>query len=148
MTFSLNMRRCGKAPSEFERHFERMPRTSALPPISDAFLSRSKRRLGRLLEVTSDPVDLIAGSTELPATGFRLTALATEATHRVTGVASFILLTNIGDQNLRALHLDFEGSYQCVFCVNDNVFRFPLKFKADRELHLCSPHAMFKKYHN
>src|SRR5271154_5956836 len=83
-----------QSAQRIERHFERMPRTSALPPISDAFLSRSKRRLGRLLEVTSDPVDLIAGSTERPATGFRLTALATEATHRVTGVAAFILLTN------------------------------------------------------
>ena len=56
----------------------------------------------------------------------------------MTGVAWFILLTNIGDQNLWALHLDFEGSDQCIFCVNDNVFRFPLKFKADRELHLRS----------
>jgi hypothetical protein len=48
----------------------------------------------------------------------------------VTGVASFILLTNVGDQNLRALHLDFEGRDQRVFCVNDNVFRFPVNFKA------------------
>jgi hypothetical protein len=63
----------------------------------------------------------------------------------VTGVASFILLTNVGDQNLRALHLDFEGSDQRVFCVNDNVFRFPVKLKADRELHLRSPLSMFKK---
>ena len=66
----------------------------------------------------------------------------------MTSVASFILLTNIGDQNLRALHLDFEGSDQCVFGVNDNVFRFPLKFKADRELHVRSPLSIFKKYHS
>ncbi len=63
----------------------------------------------------------------------------------MTGLASFILLTNIGDQNLRALHLDFEGSDQSVFCVNDNVFRFPLKFKANRELHLRSLLSTFKK---
>ena len=97
--------------------------------------------------MTGDPVDLIAGSTEPPATGFRLTALATEATHRVTSVASFILLTNIGDQNLRALHLDFEGSDQCVFRVNNNVFRLPLKFRADRELDPRSPLSIFKKHH-
>jgi hypothetical protein len=57
----------------------------------------------------------------------------------VTGVASFILLADIGDQRLRTLHLNFEGGDQCVFRVNDNVSRFPLKFKANRKLHLCSP---------
>ena len=53
-----------------------------------------------------------------------LIALAAESAHRVTGVASFILLADIGDQR--------------VFRVNDNVSRFPLKFKADRKLHLCA----------
>jgi hypothetical protein len=62
----------------------------------------------------------------------------------VTGVAPFILLTNIGDQNLRALHLDFESGDQRVFRVNDNVFRLPLKFKADRKLHLRPPLSTFK----
>jgi hypothetical protein len=57
----------------------------------------------------------------------------------MTGIASFILLTDIGDQHLRALHLDFEGSDQRIFRVNDNVFRSPLKFKAHRKLHLRSP---------
>jgi hypothetical protein len=44
----------------------------------------------------------------------------------VTGVASFILLADIGDQHLRTLQLNFEGSDQRVFGINDNVFRFPL----------------------
>ncbi len=57
----------------------------------------------------------------------------------MTGVASFILLADIGDQRLRALHLNFESGDQGIFRVNDNVSRFPLKFKADRKLHLCSP---------
>jgi hypothetical protein len=54
-------------------------------------------------------------------------------------VSPFILLTDIGDQHFRALHLDFEGRNQRIFRVNDNVFRFSLKFKADRKLHLRSP---------
>ena len=70
---------------------------------------------------------------------FKLRALAAESAHRVTGVASFILLADIGDQRLRALHLNFEGGDQGIFRVNDNVSRFSLKFKADRKLHLCSP---------
>jgi hypothetical protein len=52
--------------------------------------------------------------------------LAAEAAHRVTGIASFILLADIGDQRFRALHLNFEGSDQRIFRVNDNVFRLPL----------------------
>jgi hypothetical protein len=44
-----------------------------------------------------------------PAKGFQLAALAAETAHRVTGVASFILLTNIGDQHLRAPYLDFDS---------------------------------------
>jgi hypothetical protein len=38
----------------------------------------------------------------------------------MTGVASFILLADIGDQRLRALHLNFEGGDQRIFGVNDN----------------------------
>jgi hypothetical protein len=56
----------------------------------------------------------------------------------VTGVASFILLADIRNQLLRTLHLNFEGGDQRVFRVNDNVSRFPLKFKANRKLHLCA----------
>jgi hypothetical protein len=56
----------------------------------------------------------------------------------MTGVASFILLADIGYQRLRTLQLNFEGGDQRVFGVNDNVFRFPLKFKANRKLHLCA----------
>ena len=56
----------------------------------------------------------------------------------MTGVASFILLADVGDQRLRTLHLNFEGGDQRVFGVNDNVSRFPLKFKANRKLHLCA----------
>ena len=53
-----------------------------------------------------------------------LRTLATESAHRVTGVASFILLADRGDQR--------------VFRVNDNVSGYPLKFKANRKLHLCA----------
>ena len=67
-----------------------------------------------------------------------LRVLAAESAHRVTGVASFILVADIGDQCLRTLHLNFEGGDQRVFRVNDNVSRFPLKFKANRKLHLCA----------
>jgi hypothetical protein len=56
----------------------------------------------------------------------------------MTGVASFILLADIGYQRLRTLQLNFEGGNQRVFGVNDNVFRFSLKFKANRKLHLCA----------
>jgi hypothetical protein len=68
-----------------------------------------------------------------------LTALAAESAHGVTGVASFVLLPDIGDQRFWALHLDFEGGDQGIFRVNDNVSGFSLKFKADRKLHLCPP---------
>ena len=61
---------------------------------------------------------------------------AAESAHRVTGVASFILLANVGDQRLRMLHLHFQGGDQRVFGVNDNVTRFLLKFKTNRKLHL------------
>jgi len=71
--------------------------------------------------------------------GVQLRVLAAESAHRMTGVASFILLANIGDQRLRALHLNFEGGDQRIFGVNDNVSRFPLKFKADRKLHCALP---------
>jgi hypothetical protein len=52
--------------------------------------------------------------------------LAAESAHWVTGIAAFILLADIGDQRCRALHLNFEGSDQRIFRVNDSVFRLPL----------------------
>jgi hypothetical protein len=39
----------------------------------------------------------------------------------VTGIASFILLADIGDQRLRTLHLYFEGGDQRVFRVNPRI---------------------------
>jgi hypothetical protein len=72
-----------------------------------------------------------------------LGALVTETAHGVTGVASLILLADIGDQRLRALYLDFEGGDQHIFRINDDVSRFSLNFKADRKLHLCSPLSTF-----
>ena len=65
-----------------------------------------------------------------------LGVLAAKSAHRVTGVATFILLADIGNQRLWTLHFDFEGGDQRVFRVNDNVSRFPLNFKTDRKLHL------------
>jgi hypothetical protein len=56
----------------------------------------------------------------------------------MTGVPSFILLADIGDQRLRTLQLNFEGGNQRVFRVNDYVSRFPLTFKTNRKLHLCA----------
>ena len=41
-----------------------------------------------------------------------LSALTAKSAHRVTGLASLILLADIGDQRLRALHLNFEGGDQ------------------------------------
>jgi hypothetical protein len=61
---------------------------------------------------------------------------AAKSAHRVTGVAAFILLPDIGNQRFRALHFNFEGGDQRVFRVNDNVARFPLNFKTNRKLHL------------
>ena len=69
----------------------------------------------------------------------KLRALAAESAHRVAGVASFILLADIGDQHLWALYLNFESGDQRIFRVNDDVPRFSLKFKADRKLHPRSP---------
>jgi hypothetical protein len=57
----------------------------------------------------------------------------------VTGVTLFILLADIGDHGLGALHFNFEGGDQRIFGVNDDVSRFPLKFKANGKLHVCSP---------
>ena len=70
--------------------------------------------------------------------GVQLRALAAELVHWMTGVPSFILLADIGDQRLRTLQLNFEGGNQRVFRVNDYVSRFPLKFKTNRKLHLCA----------
>ena len=64
-----------------------------------------------------------------------LGVLAAKSAHRVTGVATFILLADIGNQCLWTLHFDFESGNQCVFRVNDNVSRFPLNFITDRKLH-------------
>jgi hypothetical protein len=74
-----------------------------------------------------------------------LRTLAVESAHRVTGVTSFILLTDVGDQHLRPLHLNFEGGDQRIFGVNDDVSRFPLKFKANGKLHVCSPAFIVQK---
>ena len=74
-----------------------------------------------------------------PHESVQLRGLAAELAHRVTGVASLILLADIGDQRLRALHLNFEGGDQRIFRINDDVSRFSLNFKADRKLHLYSP---------
>jgi hypothetical protein len=43
----------------------------------------------------------------------------------VTGVASFILLANVGDKRLRMPHLHLQSGDQRVFSVDDNVTRFP-----------------------
>jgi hypothetical protein len=64
-----------------------------------------------------------------------LGVLAAKSAHGVTGVATFILLADIGNQRFRTLHFDFEGCDQRVFRVNHNVSRFPLNFKTDRKLH-------------
>ena len=61
-----------------------------------------------------------------------LGVLAAKSAHRVTGVATFILLADIGNQRLWTLHFDFKGGDQRVFRVNDNVSRFPLNFITDR----------------
>jgi hypothetical protein len=76
--------------------------------------------------------------------GVQLSGLVTESAHGVTGVASLILLADIGDQRLGALHFDFERGDQCIFGVNDDVSGFALNFKADRKLHLCLPLSMLK----
>ena len=65
-----------------------------------------------------------------------LGVLAAKSAHGVTGVATFILLADIGNQRVWTLHFDFEGGDQRVFRVNDNVSRFPLNSITDRKLHL------------
>jgi|SRR5580700_6098008 hypothetical protein len=65
-----------------------------------------------------------------------LGVLAAKSAHGVTGVATFILLADVGNHRFWTLHFDFEGGDQRVFRVNDNVSRFPLNFKSDRKLHL------------
>jgi hypothetical protein len=64
-----------------------------------------------------------------------LSALVAESPHRVTCVAPFVLLANISDEHVRALYLNFESGDQRIFCVNNNVFRFPLGSEANSELH-------------
>jgi hypothetical protein len=68
-----------------------------------------------------------------------LRALVAQSAHGVTGIASLILLADIGDQRFRALKLNFEGGDQRIVRIDDNVSRFPLKSEADSKLHLCSP---------
>ena len=63
----------------------------------------------------------------------------------MTGVASFVLLADVGDQRLWTLHLNFEGGDQRIFRVNDDMPRFAMKFKADRKLQLCSPAFKIQK---
>ncbi len=74
-----------------------------------------------------------------------LSALATELAHRVTCVASFVFLADIGDQRLRTLHLNLEGRDQRVFRVNDNVPRLPVNSKANRKLHLGASSRFHEK---
>ena len=69
-----------------------------------------------------------------------LDVFAAKSAHGVTGVATFILLADIGNQRLWTLHFDFEGGDQRIFRVNDNVSRFPLNFKTDRKLHPVLSH--------
>ena len=61
---------------------------------------------------------------------------AAKSAHGVTGVATFILLADIGNQRLWMPHLHLQSGDQRVFSVNDNVSRFPLNFKTNRQLHL------------
>jgi hypothetical protein len=64
-----------------------------------------------------------------------LRAIVAESPHRVTCVAPFVLLANISDQHVRALYLNFKSGDQRIFCVNNNVFRFPLESEANSKLH-------------
>jgi len=64
-----------------------------------------------------------------------LRALVAESPHRMTCVAPFVLLANISDQHVRSLYLNFESGDQRIFCVNNNVFRFPLDSEANSKLH-------------
>ena len=70
-----------------------------------------------------------------------LRIFATQPAHGMTGVTSFVLLADIGDQRLRTLHLNLEGGDQRVLRVNDNVSRFPMNFKANRKLQLGAPRS-------
>jgi hypothetical protein len=54
-----------------------------------------------------------------------LRILTTQPAHGMTGVTSLVLLADLGDQRLRTLHLNPQGSDQRVLRVNDNVSRFP-----------------------
>ncbi len=65
-----------------------------------------------------------------------LGVLTAKSAHGVAGVATFILLADIGNQSFWTLHFDFEGGDQRVLRVNNNVSRFPLNLKTDRKLHL------------
>jgi hypothetical protein len=128
-----------RAPRQLEQCPSSGSATNALPIKAIA-----SHIAGTIFENTNKPLRQWFKVVHLMTTGKKrlrkaLTALAAESAHRMTAVAAFILLTDIGDQHLRALHLDFEGSDQRIFRVNNNVFRLPLKFETDRKLHLRPP---------
>ena len=103
-----------------------------MTPQEDKEYSKD-RRLRRSYCLTGD---LLGRVTERQvACEPELRFLAAKSAHRVAGVASFILLADVRDQHLRSLHLNFESGDQRVFCVNDDVPCFSLKFKANRKLH-------------
>jgi hypothetical protein len=54
---------------------------------------------------------------------------------RVARVTPFILSANVHDHGFRSLSFDFEGGYQGIFRVHDDVTGRPLKLIADGELH-------------
>jgi hypothetical protein len=44
----------------------------------------------------------------------------------VARVTPLILSADVRDRRFRSLRLDFESSYQCIFCVHDGVAGCPL----------------------
>jgi len=74
-----------------------------------------------------------------------LRVLVAESPHRVTCVAPFVLLANISDQHVRALYLHFESGDQRIFCVNNNVFRFPPNSEANSKLHVILSTSQYLK---
>ena len=78
-----------------------------------------------------------------PVSALQLGSLVTETAHGVTGVASLILLADIGDERFRALHFTLSAAINASSTSTTTV-RFALNFKADRKLHLCLPLSMLK----
>jgi hypothetical protein len=62
--------------------------------------------------------------------------LAGEPMSRVTRVTAFILVTDIRDQCLRALHLDLECGNQRIFRVHDDVASLALQLETNGKLQL------------